>query len=86
MRQLQCPSCTRCAYERRQPYGVHRYSLAALDTRHNSLRGQFDRDALYGLFLGGGLFVLHALTVLLDLFDTFLSASQALFDDAYVFK
>jgi predicted alpha/beta superfamily hydrolase len=38
----------------------------------------FDRDALYGHPFGG-LFVLYALTVRPDLFDTFLSASPALF-------
>lgn len=45
----------------------------------------FDRDALYGHSFGG-LFVLYALTVRPDLFDTFLSASPALFfNHNYVF-
>ncbi|KAF1945364.1 hypothetical protein EJ02DRAFT_396667 [Clathrospora elynae] len=47
---------------------------------------KFDRDALYGHSFGG-LFVLYALTVRPDLFDTFLSASPALFfNDDYVFN
>jgi len=46
----------------------------------------FDRDALYGHSFGG-LFVLYALTVRPDLFDTFLSASPALFfNSEYVFN
>lgn len=46
----------------------------------------FDRDALYGHSFGG-LFVLYALTVRPDLFDTFLSASPALFfNNDYVFN
>jgi hypothetical protein len=46
----------------------------------------FDRDALYGHSFGG-LFVLYALTTRPDLFDTFLSASPALFfNNDYVFN
>jgi hypothetical protein len=46
----------------------------------------FDRDALYGHSFGG-LFVLYALAARPDLFDTFLSASPALFfNDDYVFN
>jgi predicted alpha/beta superfamily hydrolase len=46
----------------------------------------FDRDALYGHSFGG-LFVLYALTVRPDLFDTFLAASIALtFNNDYVFN
>lgn len=46
----------------------------------------FDRDALYGHSFGG-LFVLYALIVRPDLFDTFLSASPALFwNDGYMFN
>lgn len=46
----------------------------------------FDRDALYGHSFGG-LFVLYALSVRPDLFDTFLAASPALFwNDGYVFN
>lgn len=46
----------------------------------------FDRDALYGHSFGG-LFVLYALAVRPDLFDTFLSASPALtFNNDYVFN
>lgn len=46
----------------------------------------FDRDALYGHSFGG-LFVLYALTVRPDLFDTFLAASISLtFDNGYVFN
>jgi len=49
-------------------------------------KAEFDRDALYGHSFGG-LFVLYALTVRPDLFDTFLSASPALFfNDDYVFN
>ncbi|CAA9964652.1 hypothetical protein CFE70_008319 [Pyrenophora teres f. teres 0-1] len=49
-------------------------------------KADFDRDALYGHSFGG-LFVLYALTVRPDLFDTFLSASPALFfNDDYVFN
>ncbi|EMD61915.1 hypothetical protein COCSADRAFT_201441 [Bipolaris sorokiniana ND90Pr] len=49
-------------------------------------KAEFDRDALYGHSFGG-LFVLYALTVRPDLFDTFLSASPALtFNDGYVFN
>lgn len=49
-------------------------------------KADFDRDALYGHSFGG-LFVLYALTVRPDLFDTFLSASPALFfNDNYVFN
>lgn len=49
-------------------------------------QADFDRDALYGHSFGG-LFVLYALTVRPDLFDTFLSASPALFfNDGYVFN
>lgn len=44
----------------------------------------FSRDALYGHSFGG-LFVLYALLVRPDLFDTFLSASPALFwNDGYI--
>ncbi|KAJ8113614.1 hypothetical protein OPT61_g4299 [Boeremia exigua] len=46
----------------------------------------FNRDALYGHSFAG-LFVLYALTTQPDLFDTFLSASPALYwNDDYVFK
>jgi pimeloyl-ACP methyl ester carboxylesterase len=46
----------------------------------------FDRDALYGHSFGG-LFVLYALIARPDLFDTFLSASPALFfNNDYVFN
>lgn len=46
----------------------------------------FDRDALYGHSFGG-LFVLYALTVRPNLFDTFLAASPALFwNNDYVFN
>jgi len=46
----------------------------------------FDRDALYGHSFAG-LFVLYALTVRPDLFDTFLSASPALYwNNDYVFN
>ncbi|KAL6708726.1 hypothetical protein ACN47E_002422 [Coniothyrium glycines] len=46
----------------------------------------FDRDALYGHSFGG-LFVLYALIVRPDLFDTFLSASPALYwNDDYAFN
>lgn len=46
----------------------------------------FDRDALYGHSFGG-LFVLYALTVRPNLFDTFLSSSPALtFNNDYVFN
>ncbi|KAJ4983739.1 IroE protein [Stagonosporopsis vannaccii] len=46
----------------------------------------FDRDALYGHSFAG-LFVLYALTTRPDLFDTFLSASPALYwNDDYVFN
>ncbi|CAG5174930.1 uncharacterized protein ALTATR162_LOCUS10847 [Alternaria atra] len=49
-------------------------------------KADFDRDALYGHSFGG-LFVLYALTVRPDLFDTFLSASPALFfNNDYVFN
>jgi predicted alpha/beta superfamily hydrolase len=49
-------------------------------------KADFDRDALYGHSFGG-LFVLYVLTVRPDLFDTFLSASPALFfNDNYVFN
>lgn len=47
---------------------------------------EFSRDALYGHSFGG-LFVLYALMVRPDLFDTFLSASPALFwNDGYILK
>lgn len=46
----------------------------------------FNRDALYGHSFAG-LFVLYALTARPDLFDTFLSASPALYwNDDYVFN
>lgn len=46
----------------------------------------FDRDALYGHSFAG-LFTLYALTARPDLFDTFLSASPALYwNDDYVFN
>ncbi|KAH6612743.1 siderophore esteras-like protein IroE-like protein [Boeremia exigua] len=46
----------------------------------------FNRDALYGHSFAG-LFVLYALTVRPDLFDTYLSASPALYwNDDYVFN
>lgn len=46
----------------------------------------FSRDALYGHSFGG-LFVLYALLVRPDLFDTFLTASPALFwNDKYMFS
>lgn len=49
-------------------------------------KAHFDRDALYGHSFGG-LFVLYALTVRPDLFDTFLAASPALFwNNDYVFN
>jgi pimeloyl-ACP methyl ester carboxylesterase len=49
-------------------------------------KASFDRDALYGHSMGG-LFVLYALTVRPDLFDTFFCASPALyFNNDYVFN
>ncbi|KAJ4370440.1 hypothetical protein N0V83_004958 [Neocucurbitaria cava] len=55
--------------------------------RHTAFpNAHFDRDALYGHSFGG-LFALYALVVRPDLFDTFLSASPALFwNDDYVFN
>lgn len=52
---------------------------------HHVFKGaRFGRDALYGHSFAG-LFVLYALTVRPDLFDTFLSASPALYwNDDYV--
>jgi predicted alpha/beta superfamily hydrolase len=50
------------------------------------ITASFDRDALYGHSFAG-LFTLYALTVRPDLFDTFLSASPALYwNDDYVFN
>ncbi|KAF2683281.1 hypothetical protein K458DRAFT_432118 [Lentithecium fluviatile CBS 122367] len=47
---------------------------------------EFSRDALYGHSFGG-LFVLYALVARPDLFDTFLSASPALYwNDGYMFS
>lgn len=54
--------------------------------RHVFRAATFNRDALYGHSFAG-LFVLYALTVRPDLFDTFLSASPALYwNDDYVFN
>lgn len=86
-----CANCTPAAVP-----GVPSNADAFIDFIDTALRpwvrevsfpkASFDRDALYGHSFGG-LFVLYALTVRPDLFDTFLSASPALFwNDDYVFK
>jgi pimeloyl-ACP methyl ester carboxylesterase len=85
-----CDTCTPPAYP-----GVPSNADSFIDFIDTALRpwvrdtafpnAEFDRDALYGHSFGG-LFVLYALTVRPDLFDTFLAASIALtFNNNYVF-
>jgi predicted alpha/beta superfamily hydrolase len=86
-----CDTCTPPAYP-----GVPSNADNFIDFIDTALRpwvrdtafpnADFDRDALYGHSFGG-LFVLYALTVRPDLFDTFLAASIALtFNNNYVFN